>query len=126
MPERRRADRRTNPAVPEPLERKTERRSDDRRESVRRSAAFMVRHGDARDEVEGELGLGGASFRLPAAPKGPDICVEWRLGRQTFALEGQVVSTTRARGTHLVHVRFAELDTRTALALARWLDAVDE
>ena len=51
MPERRRSDRRSNPAVPEPLERKRERRGGDRRDSERKKASFVVVSGDTRHEV---------------------------------------------------------------------------
>jgi hypothetical protein len=128
MAERRTRDRRTNPAVPEPLERKKERRQEDRRESVRRPTALVVVHGDARDEVQGEVSLGGASFLLPGPPNTDDVVVELRLSaRRTLKLPASVTSARAARtAVRHVQVRFSELDTRTELALAKWLDAVDD
>ena len=119
MPERRRSDRRSNPAVPEPLERKRERRGGDRRDSERKKASFVVVSGDTRHEVSGELGLGGASFALSGQLSSHDVTVELRVGRQTLRLDAEVCSAKSARP---VHVKFGELDTPTELALAKWLD----
>lgn len=127
MPERRRTDRRTNPAVPEPLERKKERRQGDRRDSLRRKGAFTVVHGAAREQVEGELGLGGASFVLPGAPEADAVTLELKVGRGVLALPATVSSVRAARtAVRHVQVKFTELDTRAELALAKWLDGVDD
>lgn len=127
MPERRRTDRRTNPAVPEPLERKKERRQGDRRDSLRRKASFTVVQGTARERVDGELGLGGASFVLSGAPEADAVTLELKLGRRVLPLPA-TVSAVRAARTAVRHVQvtFAELDTRAELALAKWLDGVDD
>ena len=127
MPERRKTNRRSNPAVPEPLERKKERRQGDRRDSLRKKAAFIVRDGTTKHEVDGELGLGGASFVLPGAPQSTDLLVELRIGKTKLQLAGTVAEARAARtAVRHVHVKFLELDTRTELALAKWLDDVDE
>ncbi|MBL8918473.1 MAG: PilZ domain-containing protein [Myxococcaceae bacterium] len=125
MPERRRRDRRTNPAVPEPLDRKKERRQGDRRESLRKPASFTVRFDDTHEVVSGDLGLGGASFTLSRRPANDTVTVELKPGRAVLSLPG-TVSSVRAARTSLRHVqvRFAELDTKTELALAKWLDGV--
>lgn len=128
MAERRTKERRTNPAVPEPLERKKERRQGDRRESTRRTGTVTVRHGDARDEVSAEVSLGGASFVLPGPPNAEALVIELAVTpRKTLELPGQVTSARAARtAVRHVQVRFDELDTRTELALAKWLDGVTE
>jgi hypothetical protein len=128
MAERRTKDRRTNPAVPEPLERKKERRQEDRRESVRRPGRFTVHHGARQDDVTGEVSLGGASFVLPSAPEADDITLELDVGtKRRLRLSGRVTSARAARtAVRHVQVRFGELDTRTELALAKWLDGVPD
>lgn len=126
MPERRKTDRRSNPAVPEPLERKKERRQGDRRDSLRKKASFVVRDGSARHEVDGELGLGGASFILPGAPQNAALLVELTVGKATLQLSGTVTEVRAARtAVRHVHLQFGELDTRTELALAKWLDDME-
>ncbi|MDX2011532.1 MAG: PilZ domain-containing protein [Myxococcaceae bacterium] len=128
MAERRTKERRTNPAVPEPLERKKERRREERRESVRKAGAFTVVHGGRRDAVTGEVSLGGASFVLPGAPETETVQLELDVGgKRPLRLEGRVTSARAARtAVRHVQVRFDELDTRTELALAKWLDGVSE
>jgi hypothetical protein len=118
MPERRKSDRRTNPAVPEPIERKRERRQGDRRESLRKKATVVVKDAANSWEVAGEVGLGGASFALSPPPAASTLVVELRLSRTTtLRLPGKVTGTRGA-----VHLQFSELDARTELALAKWLD----
>lgn len=126
MPERRKTDRRNNPAVPEPLERKKERRQGDRRDSLRKKASFVVRDGATRHDVDGELGLGGASFILPGAPRTEALMVELGVGKTKLQLPGTVTEARAARtAVRHVHLKFDELDTRTELALAKWLDDVE-
>lgn len=121
MPERRQRDRRSNFNVPEPIERKRERRQGDRRDSDRRKGTFVVRDGEALLDVEGEVGLGGASFTVVKALASSTPVVEVKVGRSTVRMQGKV---TKSSGGE-VHVRFGELDTETELKLARWLDGVD-
>lgn len=125
MPERRRQNRRVNPAVPEPLERKQERRGGDRRDSVRKRASFVVEHGSSRDQVEGEVGLGGASFTFAAKLEEKAVVIELELGRKTLRLPGTVVGAKPGRDG-LRHVTLGELETRSELSLAKWLDGVDD
>ena len=125
MPERRRHNRRTNAAVPEPLERKRERRQGDRRDSVRKKTSFVLVHGDSRDQVDGEIGLGGASFTFAAALAGKALVLELKLGRKTLRLTGTLVGGQAGR-PGFRHMKLDELDTRVELALAKWLDGVDE
>lgn len=123
MTDRRKSDRRTNPAVPEPLERKKERRQEERRASVRRPATLIVRQGKRAGKVEGELGLGGASFSLAWAPSGPSLTIDHR-DSAVSGLEATVTQTKTTKAGHEVHVVFKELATTTELALAKWLDGV--
>jgi hypothetical protein len=125
MSERRHQNRRTNPAVPEPLQRKQERRQGDRRDSVRKKASFVVAHGDSRNQVDGEIGLGGASFTFAAALEEKSLTLELKLGRRTLKLPGTLLSAQSGRAG-LRHVKLDELETRVALSLAKWLDGVDE
>lgn len=125
MPERRRSERRTNPAVEEPLERKRERRQGDRRESLRKAARVVVRAGRRSEEVSGEVGLGGASF-TSSGPMSGAVTLELKAGWRTLTLPATVLAARAARtAVRHVQVRFAELDTDTELALARWLDDVE-
>jgi hypothetical protein len=126
MPERRKTDRRTNPAVPEPLERKRERRAGDRRDSVRKKGTFVVKDGGTSYDVAGELGLGGASFVLPRTPIAPTLVIELRVGKTLLLLPAHVTEGPAAHAVvRAVHVRFDELDTATELTLAQWLDDVE-
>ena len=111
--------------MPEPLERKKERRQGDRRDSVRKKASFVVAHGDSRDQVEGEVGLGGASFTFAAALEEKTLVLELKLGRRTLKLPGALQGAQSGRAG-LRHVKLDELETRVALSLAKWLDGVDE
>jgi hypothetical protein len=126
MPERRSQNRRVNPAVPEPLERRRERRQGDRRDSARKKTSFVVAHGDSRDLVEGEIGLGGASFIFASPLEEKSIVLELKLGRKTLKLKGTTVNTPNGRKGGVRHVQLDDLDTRAALSLAKWLDGVDD
>lgn len=116
MAERRRSDRRTNNAVPEPIERKRERRQGDRRDSERRKTKFVVND----VEVEGEVGLGGASFTAAKAVSSSTLTIELKIGKSSLQLSGKVLEPGRE-----VHLSFGELDTDTELKLAKWLDRVE-
>lgn len=121
MSDRRRTDRRTNAAVPEPLERKRDRRAEDRRDSWRRVTKLTVVVGTSRQSVDAELGLGGASFSPTRPFTERTVVLELSVGpTTTLSLPAQVT-----RVAQRTHVRFEALDTKTELALARWLDAVD-
>ena len=123
MPERRKSDRRTNPAVPEPLERKKERRQGDRRDSFRKKAHLVVMDGETSHHVAGDVGLGGAAFVLPTALKARALVVALRVGTKTLELPGTVTDARGPRASsQRVLVTFDGLETATELALARWLD----
>ncbi len=85
----------------------------------------MVAHGGSRDQVDGEIGLGGASFTFAARLEEKALVLELKLGRKTLKLPGMLVDGQAGR-PGLRHVKLDELDTRVALALAKWLDGVDE
>lgn len=107
--------------MPEPLERKRDRRAEERRESFRKATALVVREGQGRHETTGELGLGGASFTLPAAPRA-ELIIELTVPSATLSLPARLRTSTATKGGHEVHVTFAELDVATELAVAKWLD----
>ena len=121
MAERRKTERRTNPAVPEPLERKRDRRAEERRESTRRATDLVVTSGATRYPTSGELGLGGASFTLPVAPP-KRLIIELSLAGRAVSLPARVTDERSTKGGFQVHVTFEELSTPTELAVARWLD----
>ena len=120
MHDRRASDRRVNPAVPEPLQRRSSRRAGERRESVRFSIGFeLVPEGDM---VAGELGLGGASYWAPTPPKDDLRGVRTVLAGVTYWLPMRVLSVARERDGFCVHLGFMELPVQAELAIARWLD----
>jgi hypothetical protein len=121
MAERRKTERRTNPAVPEPLERRRDRRAEERRESTRRATQLVVKSGAAHYPTVGELGLGGASFKLPVQPAKRLIIVLSLEGR-ALTLPANVISGRSTKSGFEVHVTFEELGTPTELAVAKWLD----
>lgn len=122
MAERRQRARRTNNAVPEPIERKRERRGGDRRDSLRKKARFVIIDGATSREVAGEVGLGGASFTFAKAAVPSQLVVQLEIGDSLLQLPGKV---TKAATGRAVHVRFDELDTKTELKLAKWLDGIE-
>jgi len=121
MAERRKSQRRTNPAVPEPLERRRDRRAEERRESTRRATELVVKSGAARYPTTGELGLGGASFKLPVQPP-KQLIIELSLEGRAHSLPASVTSGRSTKNGFDVHVAFEELSTPTELAVAKWLD----
>ncbi|MBL8910257.1 MAG: hypothetical protein JNM17_06095 [Archangium sp.] len=122
MPERRQRNRRTNNAVPEPIERKRERRGGDRRESLRKKTRFVIIDGKTSREVAGEVGLGGASFTFAKAALSSELVVQLEIGDAVLRLPGKV---TKGASGRAVHVAFSELDTKTELQLAKWLDGIE-
>jgi len=75
--------------------------------------------------VEGEIGLGGASFTFATPLDGKALVLELKLGGKTLKLAGTLVGAQSGRAG-LRHVKLDELETRAELSLAKWLDGVDE
>lgn len=111
-------DRRARNLIPEPIERKANRRRGDRRESPRLPATLVV---DGA-EVQGELGLGGASFTTARPPAGDELTVRCALPGATLETKARVLRRTAHGARTTVHLAFGELPLDVELALAKWLD----
>jgi hypothetical protein len=118
-------DRRRRAEPQEPLERQTQRRREDRRESWRawRKATLIEWPDGVLTPVLAELSLEGARFTAPSVVISSDVELRLRAaGKRELRLPGRVQRMQRASGGTAVHVRFDELDVRTSLALARVLE----
>lgn len=128
MAERRDKERRADEKVPEPLERaNSERRREDRRDSPRLPMKFLLR--DLKDdsgwhEREGDLSLGGIAWAGKYPAMGTDVEVRFRLPgvpREVRA-SGEIIRVVQKSGGIEFNVRFTELDVRSELAVAKFLD----
>jgi hypothetical protein len=126
--DRRGSDRRHRALVPEAIERRRQRRAEDRRDSVRVRVRLEVREGEGRfEERIGNLGIEGAYFESPVrAWAGP---LELRfpvLGthRQVTAAARIVGVSLLASGDLGLHCQFIDLPAMDQFALARVLGAV--
>lgn len=128
MAERRDKERRADEKVPEPLERSaSERRREDRRDSPRLPMKFLLR--DLKDdsgwhEREGDLSLGGIAWAGKYPAMGTDVEVRFRLPgvpREVRA-SGEIIRVVQKSGGIEFNVRFTELDVRSELAVAKFLD----
>ncbi len=120
-PDRRRADRRRFDALGEPLERKQDRRDDERREAPRALRRVWVvdpLEPGIPQAFEGELSLKGASFDTLYPPLSDQIELCFRLGPEEVHLPAKVERVQDTRVTVLFD-NTVELE----LKLARWLDA---
>lgn len=128
MAERRDKERRDEAKVPEPLERSNaERRNEERRDSPRVPMKFLLR--DLKDdsgwhEREGDLSLGGIAWHGKYPAMGTDVEVRFRLPgvpREVRA-SGEIIRVVQKTGSIEFNVRFTELDIRSELAVARFLE----
>jgi len=123
---RRSNERRWRTDPPEPLERRAERRREDRRSSfraVRRVTVVEAPDGVVR-EFSANLSLEGAQFIAPAALISSQVEVRLQLPEmEELRMPGQVTRMDPVGRATAIHVRFDALDVRTELALARMLDA---
>lgn len=128
MAERRDRDRRAEEKLAEPLERsKAERRNEERRDSPRVPMKFLIR--DLKDdsgwhEREGDVSLGGIAWSGKYPAMGTDVEVRFRLPgvpREVRA-SGEIIRVVQRTGSIEFNVRFTELDVRSELAIARFLD----
>lgn len=110
--------------MPEPIDRRRERRQGDRRESPRFVALFAVMTEGNLEAVSGELGVGGASFRTRSPPQLDRLSLALDLEGRTLRVEAQVVGRKPEADRQFTHlrVRFIELAAPDELALARWVD----
>jgi hypothetical protein len=127
MSERRGGDRRRRHTLPEKMR---DRRKGERRESPRAPMAFLVRDA-TEDEAawalgEGNLALGGFRWRGKPPPKGKVVDVRFRLPRfrREIRAKGEVIRVTGENGSSRFHIRFTDLDLKSELAIARFLDDV--
>ncbi|HZA49555.1 MAG TPA: PilZ domain-containing protein [Myxococcaceae bacterium] len=107
-----------------------DRRKGERRESPRVPMAFLIR--DATEEEapwalgEGNLSLGGFQWRGKPPPKGKVLDVRFRLPRfrREIRAKGEVIRVTGENGSSRFHIRFTELELKSEMAIARFLDEV--
>ncbi len=101
---------------------------DERRDSPRVPMAFLVRDVGLRDgeweERTGDLSLGGISWRGKTAPHGTEVDVRFRLPLvpKEVRARGEILRVKAAGVGIDFHLRFTELDVRSELAIARFLD----
>jgi PilZ domain len=101
---------------------------DERRDSPRVPMSFLVRDVGLRDgeweEREGDLSLGGISWRGKTAPHGTEVDVRFRLPLvpKEVRARGEILRVKAAGVGIDFHLRFTELDVRSELAIARFLD----
>ncbi|MFT3711564.1 MAG: PilZ domain-containing protein [Archangium sp.] len=101
---------------------------DERRDSPRVPMTFLVRDVGLRDgeweERHGDLSLGGISWRGKTAPHGTEVDVRFRLPLvpKEVRARGEILRVKAAGVGIDFHLRFTELDVRSELAIARFLD----
>ena len=101
---------------------------DERRDSPRVPMSFLVRDVGLPDgpweEREGDLSLGGISWRGKTAPHGTEVDVRFRLPGvpKELRARGEILRVKAAGVGIDFHLRFTELDVRSELAIARFLD----
>lgn len=101
---------------------------DERRDSPRVPMTFLVRDVGLRDgeweERQGDLSLGGISWRGKTAPHGTEVDVRFRLPLvpKEVRARGEILRVKAAGVGIDFHLRFTELDVRSELAIARYLD----
>lgn len=101
---------------------------DERRDSPRVPMSFLVRDIGLRDgeweERQGDLSLGGISWRGKTAPHGTEVDVRFRLPLvpKEVRARGEILRVKAAGVGIDFHLRFTDLDVRSELAIARFLD----
>jgi PilZ domain len=101
---------------------------DERRDSPRVPMSFLVRDVGLRDgeweERQGDLSLGGISWRGKTAPHGTEVDVRFRLPLvpKEVRARGEILRVKAAGVGIDFHLRFTDLDVRSELAIARYLD----
>ncbi len=109
-------------------EKKKKPSEDERRDSPRVPMTFLVRDVGLRDgeweERQGDLSLGGISWRGKTAPHGTEVDVRFRLPLvpKEVRARGEILRVKAAGVTIDFHLRFTDLDVRSELAIARYLD----
>ena len=111
------------------MAKKSKKDLDERRDSPRVNMQFLLRDvakagGEEWVEREGDLSLGGIYWRGKTPPHGTDVEVRFRLPGvpKELRARGEIIRVKDA-GTNIdFHVRFVELDVKSELAIAKFLD----
>lgn len=109
-------------------EKRRKRFTEDRRDSPRVPMTFLVRDVGLRDgeweEREGDLSLGGISWRGKTAPHSTEVDVRFRLPLvpKEVRARGEILRVKAAGMAIDFHLRFTDLEVRSELAIARFLD----
>ena len=127
MSERRATERRPLSLVADSIERKKERRAEERRISPRLPRRMWIEdplEGGIARVVEGEVGLGGASWTAAYAPLASKVEVRFRVPEHSEEIiaHAAVLSAREEDSAMRVRVVFTDLALRSELALANYLD----
>jgi hypothetical protein len=125
--DRRSVERRAMGLVPEPIERKGNRRGEERRASPRVARRLWVVdsvEGGVPHVYEGEVGLGGASWATGFPPLAEKFEVRFRVPdhAEEVTASAKIIRDSAAGDETRVRVIFTDLPLRHELALARYLD----
>ncbi len=127
-PNRRQQDRRVDTRVSEPLERKGDRRGEDRRDSPRPIRSVFVRSSLVPLPVleEAALSLQGATWKTAHPPTEEKVQVHLQL--PDMANESVLDAVIQRRrdlgdGVTEIYAAFEQLDVKTELALARFIES---
>ncbi len=127
LSDRREMERRALGLVPEAIERKSERREEDRRASPRVPLRLWVVNSDeggVPNVFEGEVGLGGASWNTEFPPRSEsfEVCFRVPEHEEELKLPAKLARIVPMGSDNRVRVVFTDLPLRHELALARYLD----
>lgn len=76
------------------------------------------------EERQGDLSIGGIHWTGKTPPKGQQVEVRFRLPGipKELRASGEIIRLSEAGGGIGFHVRFTELDVKSELAIAKYLD----
>ena len=125
--DRRGPERRTLGLVPEPIERKSDRREEERRVSPRVPRRLWVvdpEEGGVPKVFEGEVGLGGASWSTAFPPLAKEVEVRFRVPEhdEEVKVPATIARIQLAGEDMRVQVVFTDLPLKHELAIAKYLD----
>ena len=121
------AERRRIPGKPKREQRVGQRRLSERRDCPRVPLSMMVRYedlGGSFEERQGDIAVGGCSFRERFAPPGREVQLRFRLPGVDKELRctGEIIRLSKSDGNWGVHVQFTQLPTAAELLIARFID----
>lgn len=127
-PDRRSRDRRASPRVAEPLERKASRRAEDRRDASRPFKTLFVQSSVAPLPVlhRASLSLGGAKWVTEHPPEEDEVTLHLQLPDmvQAAVFSARIERRrTLKNGKTELYAAFLDLDLKTELALARYVES---